>query len=104
MAQQAKKRGREAATEAETKFGQALDEVEGILAKLEAEEIDVDDLAAEVKRAVQLIALCRRKLTATETEVREYVDALQAEAAEAAGPGGERAAVDPAAAEGDLPF
>lgn len=88
MAEQAKKRARAVkAAEAEPSFGQALDEVEGILARLEAEEIDIDDLAAEVRRAVQLIGVCRRKLAATETEVREYVDALQAEATDAPGPG-----------------
>lgn len=79
MAEQGRKRARDAQGGDEPAFGPALVEVEGILARLEREEIDIDDLAAEVKRAVHLIGLCRRKLAATETEVREYVDGLQAE-------------------------
>ena len=79
MAEQAKRRAKAATGgNAEPAFGAAIDEVERILARLEAEQVDVDDLAREVRRAVELIAACRRKLSATETEVRAYVDALQA--------------------------
>ena len=66
----------EPAPEAPT-FGAAVDEIETILARLEREEVDIDDLAAEVRRAVELIGLCRRKLASTELEVRAYVDSLQ---------------------------
>ncbi len=79
MAEQAKRKARGGAGAAgQPAFGAAVEEVERILARLEAEQVDIDDLAREVRRAVELIALCRSKLAATETEVRAYVDALQA--------------------------
>lgn len=91
MAETTRKRGRAAAgAPAAPSFGAALDEVETILARLEREEVDVDDLAREVGRAVELIGLCRRKLAATELEVRGFVDALEAD--EAPGEGGETGA------------
>jgi exodeoxyribonuclease VII small subunit len=56
--------------------------VEEILARLEAEEIDIDDLSREVKRAAELIQLCRRKLEKTEREVGDLVAELQPESGE----------------------
>ena len=58
-------------------FGEAVGEVEEILARLEGEEIDIDDLGQEVKRAVELIQVCREKLARTDREVRELVADLQ---------------------------
>ena len=81
MAEQAKRKprgGSGAGAAGQPAFGAAVEEVERILVRLEAEQVDIDDLAREVRRAVELIGLCRSKLAATETEVRAYVDALQA--------------------------
>jgi len=61
-------------------FGDAIEEVESILARLEGEEIDIDDLSQEVKRAVELVKLCRKKLEKTDSEVRNLVADLQTEA------------------------
>jgi exodeoxyribonuclease VII small subunit len=61
-------------------FGEAVGEVEQILARLEGEQVDIDDLSREVKRAVELIKLCRRKLAKTDGEVRALVADLRAEA------------------------
>jgi len=58
-------------------FGEAVSEVEQILAGLEKDEIDIDRLSEEVKRAVELIQVCREKLEKTDTEVRELVAGLQ---------------------------
>ena len=57
-------------------FGEALTEVEAILSRLEADEIDIDDLSAEVKRAVFLVDACREKLHKTELEVKAFVEGL----------------------------
>jgi exodeoxyribonuclease VII small subunit len=65
-------------------FGEAVEEVERILARLEAEEIDIDDLATEVKRAVSLIKLCREKLAKTDGQVRSLVAELESDADAAA--------------------
>ncbi|MCP4574255.1 MAG: exodeoxyribonuclease VII small subunit [bacterium] len=58
-------------------FGQAMTEVEDILANLEREDVDIDRLGAEVKRAVELITVCREKLEKTDREVRDLVKGLQ---------------------------
>ncbi len=58
-------------------FGEAVSEVEEILAGLEQDEIDIDRLSEEVKRAVELIQVCREKLEKTDTEVRDLVAGLQ---------------------------
>ncbi len=58
-------------------FGEAVGEVEQILAGLEQDEIDIDRLSEEVRRAVELIQVCREKLEKTDAEVRELVAGLQ---------------------------
>jgi exodeoxyribonuclease VII small subunit len=63
-------------------FGEAVHEVEQILAGLEQDEIDIDRLSEEVRRAVELIQICREKLEKTDTEVRELVAGLQQSAAD----------------------
>lgn len=58
-----------------------MGEVEEILTGLEAEDVDIDRLGAEVKRAVELITVCREKLEKTDREVRDLVAGLQDAAA-----------------------
>lgn len=50
-------------------YSDAVREIETILRHLETETMDVDKLAEEVKRATQLIALCRERLRATNQEM-----------------------------------
>lgn len=61
-------------------FGEAVTEVEEILAGLEQDEVDIDRLGGEVARAVELIQVCREKLERTDREVRDLVAGLQAPA------------------------
>lgn len=58
-------------------FGDAVQEVEGILARLEEDAVDIDQLGAEVQRAVELIQVCRDKLEKTDQEVRDLVTGLE---------------------------
>ncbi|TFG88383.1 MAG: exodeoxyribonuclease VII small subunit [Gemmatimonadales bacterium] len=60
-------------------FGEAVREVEEILAGLEADEVDIDQLGDQVGRAVELIQVCRQKLEKTDREVRDLVSGLSAE-------------------------
>lgn len=62
-------------------FGEAVAEVEEILAGLEQDEVDIDRLGDQVARAVELIQVCREKLERTDREVRDLVAGLQAPAA-----------------------
>ena len=55
------------------KYNEAISELNGILSDLESERVDVDELTTRVKRAVELIKLCREKIEETELEVRKIV-------------------------------
>ncbi len=46
-------------------------EIEAILAKFRNEEMSVDALAAEVRRATTLIAFCRKRLLKAESDVKK---------------------------------
>lgn len=50
-------------------YGEAMAEIEKILASLQEENADVDTLAERVKRASELIAACRTKLRKAESDV-----------------------------------
>ena len=58
-------------------FREAMDELEGILERIEGEEIDIDQLAAELRRAAQLLDLCRGKIRKAEVEVTQIVQSLE---------------------------
>ena len=58
-------------------YAQALKELNEILAGLESEAIDVDELAHQVKRAVELIKLCRHKIDSTEMEIKTIVEGFE---------------------------
>jgi len=58
-------------------FGEAVTEVEEILSGLEDDNVDIDKLGEEVRRAVELIQVCRGKLEKTDAEVRQLVQGLQ---------------------------
>jgi exodeoxyribonuclease VII small subunit len=58
-------------------FRAAMDELEGILERIEGEEIDIDRLAAELRRAAQLLDLCRGKIRKAEVEVTQIVQTLE---------------------------
>jgi exodeoxyribonuclease VII small subunit len=58
-------------------FREAMDELEGILERIEGEEIDVDRLAEELRRAAQLLDLCRGKIRRAEIEVTQIVQNLE---------------------------
>ncbi len=73
-------------------FGEAVSEVEEILARLEDDEVDIDRLGKEVARAVALLQVCREKLNRTENEVRDLVAGLQTGGGDEAGKDGEKAA------------
>ena len=51
------------------KYEEALAQLETIVRKMEANEYDIDELAAQLKTAQRLIAFCKDKLTKTETEL-----------------------------------
>ncbi len=58
-------------------FRQAMEELEGILQSIEGDAIDIDQLARELRRAAQLLDLCRGKIRKAEVEVTQIVQALE---------------------------
>ena len=58
----------------ELTYTEAMAEIEKILARLRSEEMDVDGLAAEVKRATELIAACKARLRKAEEKVNKVLE------------------------------
>jgi exodeoxyribonuclease VII small subunit len=65
------------AEETPLSFRAAMDELEGILERIEGEEIDIDRLAEELRRAAVLLDLCRGKIRKAEVEVTQIVQSLE---------------------------
>ena len=55
-------------------YNSAKKELETIVSAIESGEMDVDLLTEKVKRASQLIAFCKEKLTKTEKELQKILD------------------------------
>lgn len=55
----------------EISYQEALKELEAILEDLQEETVDVDHLSEKLKRAYELIAVCRTKINSAETEVKK---------------------------------
>jgi exodeoxyribonuclease VII small subunit len=53
------------------KYEEAMAQLEAIVCKMESNELDIDEIAAQLKTAQQLIKFCRDKLTKTEAELLE---------------------------------
>lgn len=58
-------------------YEQAYEELQQIIADIESGEISVDLLSEKVKRAAELIQLCKSKLTSTENDVQKILDDLK---------------------------
>ena len=58
----------------ELTYAEAMVEIEKILGRLRSEEMNVDGLAAEVKRATELIASCKARLRKAEADVNKVLE------------------------------
>lgn len=58
-------------------YQDAFDELKRIVSDLEEGEVNVDELSEKVKRATQLIAVCKSKLTDTEEDVNKILKELE---------------------------
>jgi len=63
-------------------YSAAAQELDEILTQLQDEAIDVDELSAKVKRAMELIRFCKEKITKTEMEVKKVIKEFEEEFAE----------------------
>lgn len=55
------------------KYEAAIEELQQIVDQMEGDELDIDQLATKLKRAQQLIKLCRAKLTKTDEEIKKLL-------------------------------
>jgi exodeoxyribonuclease VII small subunit len=60
----------------EIKYTEAYEELQDIVADIEEGEISVDELSKKVKRATELIRICKSKLTETEGDVNKILEEL----------------------------
>ena len=61
-------------------YTDAFNELQQIVSEIEQGEISVDDLSEKVKRAAQLIKICKAKLTTTEEDVNKILKDLDSTA------------------------
>ncbi len=61
----------------EIKYTDAFDELQEIVNDIEDGEISVDELSIKVKRASELIKICKKKLTSTEEDVNQILKELE---------------------------
>lgn len=54
-------------------YAQAIAEIEKILEGFNNQQVEVDTLAAQVKRATELIRFCKERLRKAEDEVNEVL-------------------------------
>lgn len=61
----------------ELNYTKAFEELQLIVAEMENGKISVDDLAIKVKRASELIKICKNKLSETEGDVQKILSDLE---------------------------
>lgn len=55
-------------------YGDAVKELEDIVAKLQSPQCEVDRLCDLTKRSVELLKFCKQKLTATDEDLKKLLD------------------------------
>ena len=63
-------------SETKINYARAFEELQAIVSEIELGQITVDILSEKVKRASELIALCKTKLTSTEEDVNQILKEL----------------------------
>ena len=56
------------------KYEEAIRELDGIVSKVENNQLDIDQLTTQLKRAKELIAFCRDVLYKTDEEVKALLE------------------------------
>ena len=57
----------------EQKYEESFAELQTIVHKMENDELDIDQMTEQLKRAQQLIKLCKDKLTKTDEEIKKIL-------------------------------
>jgi exodeoxyribonuclease VII small subunit len=59
------------------RYQEAFEELQNIVREIEQGEISVDILSEKVKRAAELIKICKQKLTTTEEDVSRILQEIE---------------------------
>ena len=57
----------------EIKYEEAVAQLEKIVDKMENDELDIDQHSDQLKRAKELVKLCKDKLTKTDEEIKKLL-------------------------------
>lgn len=57
----------------EIKYEQALTQLEEIVEQMENDELNIDELGEQLKKAQKLVKLCKDKLTKTDEEIKKIL-------------------------------
>jgi len=60
-------------------FTDAMQELEAILNRIDNDTVDVDKLARELRRATDILEICRGKIRKAEVEVSQIVQKLESD-------------------------
>lgn len=60
-------------------YQEAFEELQSIVSEIESGEIPVDELSLKIKRATDLLAVCKAKLSASEEDVNQLLQKLSTE-------------------------
>ena len=58
----------------EEKYEQAFQELQGIVRSMESDELDIDQMSEQLKRAQVLIKTCKDKLTKADEEIKRILN------------------------------
>ena len=57
------------------KYEEAMHQLQEIVRKMENDELDIDQMSDQLKKAQELIKICRDKLTKTDEEIQKLLNA-----------------------------
>lgn len=57
----------------EVNYEEAVHQLENIVGKMERGELDVDSMVSQLKRAQELVKLCKKKLKHTDDEIQKLL-------------------------------
>lgn len=60
-----------------TTYAEALSQLEQIVAQMQSDKIDIDDLSRYTKHALDLLRLCKQRLAATDEELKKILSTLE---------------------------
>ncbi|EGW47923.1 exodeoxyribonuclease VII, small subunit [Prevotella sp. C561] len=56
------------------KYEEAVRQLEKIVDKMESGELDIDSMAAQLKKAQELVKLCKDKLKCTDADIQKLLE------------------------------